>query len=517
MEWQAVLWSWPFRTIALAGYPSERLYLHNLINAFYMVSREQIHRGQRCTAEVLRQVQKVLFLFLFLLPLTRPVSAEIQKTAPTISKPIPVTLGNSIFVLSGPWKFRAGDNLTWAEPGFDDSGWESVDLTAAPDAHDADVGLTGYVPGWTAKGHRGYSGYAWYRIAIALALPSGQAFALAGPPDVDDAYQVFFNGRLLGGIGDFSASTPTIYSIQPRMFPLWVRQAGDQTNSDRNIVIAFRVWMGASSLAESSDAGGIHIAPAIGEAGAIQARYRMQWLQTFWGYLVDALEPILFLILAIMACVLIAFDPEDQAYPWLAIALLLTSLVRVNQPLFFWTQHESIRVFYLAKVVVLTPLSLAAWMMTWRSWFRIQRETWIPKIVVTLTLLDMASEFASFRSRFALPPLSLVAFHNISSCWRLLFILILIYILQAGARKRIPDRWLAVCAVLLIATGLFAPELSFLGVPGIWFPYGVGVSRTQFAYVALDLVLFALLLRRMLYFAGNFRRLACSSKTVPQV
>jgi hypothetical protein len=469
------------------------------------------------TVEALHEMQKFCLLFLFLLALALPVSAGIQKPVAVTAQPIPVTLGNSIFVLSGPWKFHTGDNLRWADPGFDDSDWESVDLTARPDAHDADVGLTGYVPGWTAKGHAGYSGYAWYRIAISLTASSGHALALAGPPDVDDVYQVFFNGRWLGGIGDFSVSTPTVYSIQPRMFPLPGLLDADATKSERNIVIAFRVWMGASSLAESSDAGGIHIAPAIGEAGAIQARYRLQWLQTFCGYVVDAGEPTLFLALASMACVLIAFDPEDRAYPWLAIALLLTALVRVNQPLFFWTQHESIRVFYLAKIVVLIPLSLAAWLMAWRFWFGIHGQDWIPKIVVTLTLLYMASELMGFLSTFALLPPPLIVFHNISSILRISFVPILIYIMQAGLRKHVPDRWLTVCAVVLITAGLFASELSFLRVPGIWFPFGVGVSRTQFAYAAFDVVLFALLLRRILYFAGSFRRLAYPSKTVPQV
>jgi hypothetical protein len=28
---------------------------------------------------------------------------------------------------------------------------------------------------------------------------------------------------------------------------------------------------------------------------------------------------------------------------------------------------------------------------------------------------------------------------------------------------------------------IFSNELSAIGIPGIWFPFGVGVSRTQFA------------------------------------
>ena len=44
-------------------------------------------------------------------------------------------------ILNGPWKFKTGDNLQWAGPGFNDSVWETVDLTAPSGPHDGDVGL----------------------------------------------------------------------------------------------------------------------------------------------------------------------------------------------------------------------------------------------------------------------------------------------------------------------------------------------------------------------------------------
>jgi len=52
---------------------------------------------------------------------------------------------------------------------------------------------------------------------------------------------------------------------------------------------------------------------------------------------------------------------------------------------------------------------------------------------------------------------------------------------------------LALATLLLTATGLFAADLSALGVPGIWFPFNIGVSRSQYAY-ALALPLLALAL-----------------------
>jgi hypothetical protein len=146
-----------------------------------------------------------------------------------------ITLGQSAVPLFGPWKFTVGDSPIdpktgkplWAEPDFDDSRWETVDLTPKNGAIDPGGGNSGYVPGWTAKGHPGYWGYAWYRIRVQVQARPGQELALAGPADVDDAYQVFENGELTGHFGDFDGRKPKIYYTQPRMFPL--AQAGSQS------------------------------------------------------------------------------------------------------------------------------------------------------------------------------------------------------------------------------------------------------------------------------------------------
>src|SRR5215475_15824374 len=52
-----------------------------------------------------------------------------------VAATVPVTLGRSVIHLTGPWKFHTGDEAAWADPNFDDSAWESLDLTAPPGAH----------------------------------------------------------------------------------------------------------------------------------------------------------------------------------------------------------------------------------------------------------------------------------------------------------------------------------------------------------------------------------------------
>jgi hypothetical protein len=138
-----------------------------------------------------------------------------------------VTLGNATVPLDGLWKFHTGDSPQangasaprWAQPEFDDSAWSTMDLTPPPGSFDAMLGSSGFVPGWTARGYKGISGYAWYRLRVNI--QDGQsALALKMPNDFDDAYQVYVNGQRIGEFGRFTPRGITLYNAQPRAFPL---------------------------------------------------------------------------------------------------------------------------------------------------------------------------------------------------------------------------------------------------------------------------------------------------------
>jgi hypothetical protein len=51
-------------------------------------------------------------------------------------------------------------------------------------------------------------------------------------------------------------------------------------------------------------------------------------------------------------------------------------------------------------------------------------------------------------------------------------------------------KWCGILAMVVVMAGQFAGEVSGLGVTGIWFPFGVGFSRTQFLYVGFFVVMF---------------------------
>src|SRR5215469_5612652 len=171
--------------------------------------------------------------------------------------------------LDGPWKFHTGDDSRWASPAFDDAAWVTQNLAAPADANDGDQGITHFAPGWEAQGFSGYQGFAWYRIRINDPLLQRGDLAILGPAMADSAYQIYADGRLIGGIGSFSGPTPLAYAIHPAMFGIPAAQ--------RPLVIAIRVWMGPWAAGPRS--GGMHVAPVIGNAEGVRNAYVAQWFE----------------------------------------------------------------------------------------------------------------------------------------------------------------------------------------------------------------------------------------------
>ena len=409
--------------------------------------------------------------------------------------PVPITLGNASRNLTGPWAFHTGDNPAWSGASFEDSSWERVDLSAAAGAHDADVGLSGFVKGWGARGHRGVSGYGWYRIHLPLNTPAGQQLAIAGPPAVDSAYQVFWNGRLLGGAGDFSTATPRAFSIQPRIFA--VPQDGSADSAD---VLAVRVWMASWDLADPQG-GGMRIAPILGLRPAVQGVYRSQWIETLRGYIVEVVEAIGFACACLCTWLLARFEASQRRYRWFYVALLLTGAYRLNQALFFWGQFESVPAFELISPGLLYPLALAAWTMAWAHLAGWKWNIWW-RAVTGVTVMYLASTLAVYGVlyRTSHPSWSLAAHVAITAC-RWLYLVSTLLLAVSLLRSKQELRLLLTTMLLLVSVGQFASELSKIGIPGIWFPFGTGVSRAQFSYAFFFVVFAVFFCLRLLFVA----------------
>lgn len=318
--------------------------------------------------------------------------------------------------------------------------------------------------------------------------------ALLGPWAVDSAYQVYVDGRLLGGVGDFSGATPTAHSYHyPTFFAL-----PPTTRGNGLTVIAIRVWIGPWELGDP-DGGGIHIAPAIGERDVIAAQYRLQWLKIFEGYVVDVVPALLFFLAAIMTLCLQPFDTGGRTYPWLAAALTLSGIQRGNQPFFFWLQLETVKEFVVLIVALTGSLSMGAWMMAWRNWFKVTRPTWLPKAIAVLTFVLTAAQMLANPWVFdaAFGHFTDISVDYLITAVRLAFLLMLLLITYQGVRRSGSEGGYALPAVLAIGAVLFSGELAAAHVPGVWFPWGVGISLSEYASVVFVLLLFALLLRRL--------------------
>jgi hypothetical protein len=123
--------------------------------------------------------------------------------------------------MEGKWKFSIGDDKTWANPDFDDSGWEHISVPSA----------------WEDQGFYGYDGYAWYRnsFTVTREMKTKEIFISLGY--INDVDQVFINGHLIGFSGsfppDFSSATESL-----RKYPI----PAEFLNATGKNVIAIRVY-----------------------------------------------------------------------------------------------------------------------------------------------------------------------------------------------------------------------------------------------------------------------------------
>ena len=468
----------------------------------------------------------VLFAFSVLAPAQSPAPAQapIAQAGSTVH----VTLGQSAVPLYGPWKFTVGDSPIdprtgqplWAEQDFDDSNWETVDLTPKERAINPINGLSGYAPGWTAKGHLGYWGYAWYRIRVQVQARQGQELALAGPADVDDAYQVFDNGKLAGHFGDFAGSKPAVYYAQPKMFPLPQPGSHDAgTGPDESTrVLAFRLWMEPSTLILELDAGGLHTAPVLGEAGVVAAGYQMRWLELIRSYAFAAAEAPLFGLLAVVAFSLILFDRSDRVYLWMGALFLLIAVDQALVVIGSWTEIQSVPINNLLVDCLAQPLISAAWVMVFWVWFGQQRPSWLPRLTAGLALLLMVTDVLGEEIFFGLVPHA-VALHfvTVSLAFRLLLLALLLWVVVEGIRRQGVEGWLVLPVVALRGVGAFTVQLNLLHTRMDWFPFGVNVSLGTISSLLVAVVIVLLLLRRLLQSVRRQQVMALDVKQAQEV
>ena len=436
-----------------------RLYQSNRIRAIYMVTTA----GRSSNAAERRQIGGIVLLTLVILAL---VIADLA----TGGRPDPPTLRAAATLLDGDWQFHLGDNPRWADTNTKDSDWESINLTPAKGSHDGDVGLPDYVGGWMAHGHTDYRGYAWYRRSVLV--PAGDArWDILGPTLVEHGYELYWNGKLLGGSGSIGKN-PRVVGTRPMRFALPSDAAGSRA------VLAIRVFMLLGSGA-GTDGGGLHSAPILAPQPVSDGLYRAEWERTIAGYIADAVEPLAMVALIFLALAYRSRSTHAGFLIFACIALAFMAERRLNNAIVAWTDLQELPTYAWLATWMWVP-AVAAWALAWNRWSaRSSRSIDLLAVVLAVAALVAAVIHSASTTRAA----------------RIGFIALFVVIAARMARSG-TMRMLALVTLLSIVLGLFGGELlDPLGVPGIWFPFGIGVSRTQYVYAIVIPLLAVLIVR----------------------
>jgi hypothetical protein len=153
-------------------------------------------------------------------------------------------LGRGTVALDGQWQFHVGDDPAWSSPTVDDTGWEHLRVDRP----------------WGDQGHYGCTGFAWYRRHVNFVQrPVSQAEVVLEIPHVRCAYEVYWNGRLVGHFGSLPAR-PFYRFALPVAFGLGQPQQG---------VLAIRAWTAPLDSASSGNDRGMTATPLVGTSEAI--------------------------------------------------------------------------------------------------------------------------------------------------------------------------------------------------------------------------------------------------------
>jgi hypothetical protein len=416
-----------------------------------------------------------------------------------------VILGHSTVALTGPWKFSPGDSpwvgtpadghFLWAQPGFDDSGWHDMNLTPLPGSIDVLFGTAGYVPGWTKRGYPGLTGFAWYRLRLHIGS-HGQPLWIKMPPDIDDGFQVFANGKCIGQFGHFGPRGVTLYYSHPAMFEL------PAAAPNGSIEIAVRFYMSAITALRWPDAGGMHSPPLMGlEASVVPFRNLEEnnLLQAYFGACLAVTVLSLILPFAFWAWVK---DRRERIWQWLLLAAAAQLTLGVGTLTSEFSLRVSMGEAECLRFVFGAPAVYFCWILFWFHWFGLERRHWIARAAWLLAVADATNAFC-FRSpllgfHFASPPL--LHFCSAATVWISSAEGILALVLLAAALRK--DRLAALLAtlpiLLLALQGFMVPLLVVFELPSEIFISGLGISNLDVEVILMILIVGVLALRRFL-------------------
>ena len=212
--------------------------------------------------------------------------------------------GTGSVPLDGKWQFHLGDDLTWANPALDDSNWEQINADTT----------------WGAQTHPSYTGFAWYRrhIAIENSGPTAaKSLALLIPP-VDDAYDLYWNGKKIGSYGGLPPHAVWWLTGHSAVYTLPV--------SSGSGVLALRVWKAQLASIDLATNGGFESAPLLGDPDVLATQAKLPYYQNDERQLPRILISAVVFVVGILSVLLYLRDRSQGLYLWLAFYLIADGL-----------------------------------------------------------------------------------------------------------------------------------------------------------------------------------------------
>jgi hypothetical protein len=215
---------------------------------------------------------------------------------------VPSTIHGTMRI-DNAWRFRMGDDPAWANPTFDDSSWDKINLNAP----------------LAEQGIETYSGYAWYRIRLHPVPELAQLpLALMVVPNSVGQMQVMANGVELArtkGMTDEGVGLPTMYQSSP--FTMQITQAA----ADGTVVLAIRTW------ADVPISRGLVARAELGEPESIADKVALEqgreWDQ---HVLAGLIVSFLFLSVTVLGATLYLAQRNHSEYLWLCLLCLSVTI-----------------------------------------------------------------------------------------------------------------------------------------------------------------------------------------------
>jgi hypothetical protein len=341
--------------------------------------------------------------------------------------------GKGFVEVSGNWRFHTGDDLAWAQAGFDDSSWEQLRGDAT----------------WGAQTHPAYVGFAWYRKKIDVEAAGGPLTILM--PPIDDTYELYWNGNKIGGNGKVPPHAHWDAFIHSSTFAL----------PSASGVLAIRVWMPTLSSTDPVTVGGLESAPRIGDSTYLELQRKTPGMLFERASLPTLISSVLMMVSGFISLLLFLRERTRSLYFWLAIYLTTIGasvLRRIIQPDDISSLSDQIylQLFDFAADVSLWAVLLSLFGLdrdrSWRRW----TQGWVG-VYATAHLVDIASLFFWEHGGKAI-----VWTDALSTAVYVFAPLYIVVILIGGLRRR-PQIDLWPLASILVFEGLWVFALEMVG------------------------------------------------------